>query len=506
MRRMAKEGKIHWADVIAEDLIRTGRPQVVATGISPSGPIHIGNLREVITADAIYRALRDKGADDARLIYISDTFDPLRRVYPFLPDSYSEYVGRPLSEIPDPEGCCRNYAEHFLRPFLESLSELEVEVEVYRADEMYKKGYYRDAIITALKMRDKIVSIIDAVTGKTTKSGWSPFNPICRSCGRLTTTTVTGFDPERGYVEYRCRCGDEGEVSVIGGGKLTWRVDWPARWKILGVTAEPFGKDHASSGSSYDSGTRISKEIYNYEPPYPIPFEHVLLKGKGSMSSSKGVAITIQEMLSCVPPEVLRYVIIRTRPEKHIELDPGFGLLNIIDEYERSDISSDRSKALSRTSKSPMIDVPFRHIINIVQIARFDPVKMLEIIKRSGYRIEDIDLLKQYSKYAKEWLERFAPPSVRFEVREEVPPEAHEIAQPVKEALFELSKFLMEKELDAEMVHQQVYAIAEKVGVEPKEIFEAIYLLFLGRRSGPRAGWFLVSLDRGFVIKRLTSL
>ncbi|HDM36137.1 MAG TPA: hypothetical protein ENG09_02625, partial [Candidatus Syntrophoarchaeum butanivorans] len=69
---MAKEGKIHWADVIAEDLIRTGRPQVVATGISPSGPIHIGNLREVITADAIYRALRDKGADDARLIYISD--------------------------------------------------------------------------------------------------------------------------------------------------------------------------------------------------------------------------------------------------------------------------------------------------------------------------------------------------------------------------------------------------------------------------------------------------
>jgi len=498
-----RDEKVHWADVIAADLIKTGRKQVVATGISPSGPIHIGNLREVITADAIHRALHDKGADDARLIYVADTFDPLRRVYPFLPDSYAEYVGSPISAIPDPEGCCANYAEHFLQPFLESLGELELEIEVYRADSMYASGDYDDAILKALRMRDRIASIIDEVTGKVTVPDWNPFNPICKSCGKLTTTTVTGFDPQQMRAGYRCQCGNEGEVMIRGGGKLTWRVDWPARWEILGVTAEPFGKDHASAGSSYDSGTRLSREIYDYEPPYPIPFEHVLLKGKGSMSSSKGVAITIREMLSCIPPEILKYIMIRVKPEKHIEFDPALPLLNLIDEYERLDLVSNRSKGISATEKSLVIDVPFRHIINIVQIAGFDAKKALEMIKRGGYRLDDLDLIDRYSAYAGSWLERFAPQSVKFELKEEVPPEVSEIPQNVRDGLIELADFLMQADLDAEMVHQEIYAIANRLEIKPKEIFAGIYTTFLGRKSGPRAGWFLVSLDREFVIRRL---
>ncbi|MHC1565960.1 MAG: lysine--tRNA ligase [Candidatus Syntropharchaeales archaeon] len=499
---MERGEKVHWADVIAEDLIKTGRRPVVATGISPSGPIHIGNLREVITADAIYRALHDRGADDARLIYIADTYDPLRRLYPFLPDSYEEHVGRPLSAIPDPEGCCESYAAHFLQPFLESLDELEIDIEVYRADLMYANGDYDEAIVKALRMRDRIALIIDEVTGKVTSHDWSPFNPICKSCGRLTTTIVTGFDTDRMIVSYRCRCGDENEVPVRGGGKLTWRVDWPARWAILGVTAEPFGKDHASAGSSYESGIKLSREIYDYDPPYPIPFEHVLLKGKGSMSSSKGVTITISEMLSCIPPEILKYIMIRVKPEKHIEIDPGLGLLNLIDEYERLDIGSVRSKKLSATKKSLMIDVPFRHIVNIVQIAEFDAEKTLEIIKRGGYRVDDLETVRRYVEYAKEWLERFAPQSVRFEVRQEIPREVDEIPPEVREGLVELADFLMHEGIDAEMVHQEVYAIAERIGVKPKEIFKGIYLSLLGRKSGPRAGWFLTSLDRDFVVRR----
>lgn len=503
---MERGEKVHWADVIAEELIATGRKQVVATGISPSGPIHIGNLREVITADAIYRALRDRGAEDARLIYVADTFDPLRRVYPFLPDSYAEYVGSPISTIPDPEGCCKNYAEHFLQPFLESLDELEIEIEVYRADLMYAKGDYDEAILKALRMRDRIASIIDEVTGKVTSHDWSPFNPICKRCGRLTTTTVTDFDPQQMRAGYICQCGEEGEVPIRGGGKLTWRVDWPARWEILGVTAEPFGKDHASAGSSYDSGIRLSKEIYNYEPPYPIPFEHVLLKGKGSMSSSKGVAITVSEMLSCIPPEILKYIMIRVKPEKHIELDPALPLLNLIDEYERLDPASDRSKELSATEKSLRIDVPFRHIINIVQIAGFDAEKALEVIKRGGYKLDDLDIIDRYSAYARSWLERFAPQSLRFELQEDVPPEASEIPQNVREGLNELADFLTQADLDAEMVHQEIYAIATRLGIKPKELFAGIYLALLGRRSGPRAGWFLVSLDREFVIERFRAI
>lgn len=102
---------IHWADVIAEDVLKKNGKHLVATGITPSGNIHIGNMREVVTADAVYRALVDKGAN-ADFIYIADNYDPLRKVYPFLPESYVEHVGKPISEIPCPCGNCANYAEH----------------------------------------------------------------------------------------------------------------------------------------------------------------------------------------------------------------------------------------------------------------------------------------------------------------------------------------------------------------------------------------------------------
>src|SRR5215470_10567855 len=130
----------HWADQTADAAIASGRPVVISSGISPSGEIHIGNMREVLTADAIYRAVRDRGAP-ARFNYVCDNFDPLRRVYPFLDASvYEPLIGRPLSEIPCPCGRHPSYADHFLEPFLASLRTLRVDVELERADLMYKSG------------------------------------------------------------------------------------------------------------------------------------------------------------------------------------------------------------------------------------------------------------------------------------------------------------------------------------------------------------------------------
>jgi lysyl-tRNA synthetase class I len=103
--------------------------------------------------------------------------------------------------------------------------------------------------------------------------------------------------------------------AVQAAGKLTWRVDWPARWKVLSVTVEPFGKDHATSGGSYDTGKRIVREVFGAEPPFPVTYEWISLKGQGDMSSSKGNVISIERMLKVVPPEVLRYLIVRTPPE-----------------------------------------------------------------------------------------------------------------------------------------------------------------------------------------------
>src|SRR5882672_3687536 len=80
----------HWADAVAQELLPTQTRHLLSTGITPSGDYHVGHLREVLTAEGVYRALRDHGAE-CRLNYVADTMDPLRRVYNFLdPAVYQE--------------------------------------------------------------------------------------------------------------------------------------------------------------------------------------------------------------------------------------------------------------------------------------------------------------------------------------------------------------------------------------------------------------------------------
>ncbi len=150
---------MHWADRVAQKVVELGRRPVISTGISPSGDVHIGNMREVLTGDAVFRAIRERGVT-ARFTDVADNFDPLRRVYPFLDEArYAPFVGRPLSEIPCPCDGHASYSEHFLEPFLAALDELAVEVEVERADQMYKSGRMTPCIVAALENRDRIVAI-----------------------------------------------------------------------------------------------------------------------------------------------------------------------------------------------------------------------------------------------------------------------------------------------------------------------------------------------------------
>jgi lysyl-tRNA synthetase class 1 len=489
---------IHWADVIAEQLEARG-PQTLATGITPSGPVHIGNMREVMTAHAIYRALLDRGVQ-ARLIYIADTYDRLRRLYPFLDESFKEHVGKPLSEIPCPKGCCSSYSEHFLQPFLASMKRLDIKPEVYRADQLYKEGKYVDAIKTALLKRDQIGTILKEVSGREVAADWSPFDAICQSCGRTNTTKVLGFDPVAETVDYTCSCGNTGTASMKGGGKLVWRVDWPARWPIFKVTMEPFGKDHATAGGSYDTGKRISEEVYGYPAPFPAVYEWIHLKGKGAMHSSTGLVVTIQEMLDVVPPDVLRYLIIRTKPEKHIEFDPGLPLLSLVDEYDQR-AGDSRAIELSTIGDGKPFDVPFRHMVTAVQIARKDPELLLTALSRSGYDISRKDEIIARASNVETWLERYAPPYVKFSIAKDMPPGVNNLTPEERKGLGLLSERIGNK--SAEEIHDEIYAVAAELGLDSKKFFQGVYMAFIGQRQGPKAGWFLASLDRDFVRQRL---
>ncbi len=488
---------MHWADVIASDLLKKSKRHTIATGISPSGHIHLGNLREMLTADAIRRALLDAGGE-AEIIYIADDFDPLRKRYPFLPEKYEEYVGMPLSLIPDPEGCHECYADHFLQPFLESLDILGIPVKVYRAYKMYKEGMYSESIRLALDKKDEIARIIKEVTGREVGEDWYPFMPLCDACNRINTTKVTDFDEK--HIYYKCSCGHEGKAGYEGGGKLTWRVDWAARWKILGVTCEPFGKDHAAAGGSYDTGKRLAKEIFNYDPPYPVPYEWVHLKGVGAMKSSKGIVIPVREMIEILPPEIVRYIIIRVKPERHIEFDPGLGLLDVIDEFEDKIKENDRSVQLSIVSKVEYSDVPFRHLIVVGQIANWQLDKVLEILERTGYKIDDKTVadVKRRLNYAKKWLEKYAPERLKFQIADEVKSEFTDLEL---KFLKEYAERLSE-DMKPEDIHNLVYEVSKDVGIKPSKAFQAIYKAILNKTYGPRAGYFIKSLGISWVKER----
>jgi lysyl-tRNA synthetase class 1 len=486
---------MHWADVIASELIEISSFHRIGTGISPSGHIHLGNLREMVTADVVRRALIEAGGK-AEIVYIADDMDPLRRRYPFLPEKYSEFVGMPLCKIPDPSGCHESYSEHFLQPFLESLEILGIPVQTRRASEMYREGLYEEAIKISLKNNEKIARIIREVTGRELEEDWYPFMPICESCGRINSTRVTGFDDK--WVYYSCSCGNTGKVSYKGGGKLSWRLDWVARWKILGITCEPFGKDHATAGGSYDTGKRLAREIFDYPPPFPIPYEWIHLKGVGAMKSSKGIVIPVRDLVETLPPEIVRYIIIRAKPERHIEFDPGFGLLEIIDEFEEKFKEKDRSVQLSLVHEVNYSEVPFRHLIVVGQIANWNLERVLEILERNGYKREDVRSdVERRLKYCKVWLEKYAPKNLKFElISGKV-----EISEEEKSFIERYSERLKE-DMNAEEVHKLVYEVAKEVGIDANRAFKTIYRILIGKDYGPRLGYFIKSLGVDWVKKR----
>jgi len=494
----------HWADQITDRVLLTGRPPLISTGISPSGEIHIGNMREVVTGDAIYRVLKERGVE-VRFNYVADNFDPLRKVSPFLDAQiYAPLVGRPLSEIPCPCGEHDSYADHFLQPFTRALDELHVDVEIERADQMYKSGRMTPYIARALEERDRIAEILHDLTGKQVAPDWSPFTPLCFECGKISQARVTGFSTKSETVDYRCPCGSAGTVPMAGGGKLVWRIDWAARWMMLGVTIEPFGKDHATRGGSYDTGVRIIKEVYGGEAPFPIPYEWIRLKGQGDMSSSRGNVLSISRILEVVPPEVLRYLVIRERPQKTINFSPGLPLLQLVDQFDDADAKGrdERAVELSRAGGFEPVGIPYKHLVVVIQAAGFDPGRTTEILRRTGYPSASEAAVAGRSAYARRWLDAFAPEDLKFTVRQDCPPETRELESVQRRFLGALADRL-DGDMGGEAIHKLIYELAgEFEEAKPALLFQAIYLSLLGKSRGPRAGWFLSLLGPSFCAAR----
>ena len=317
-----------WADKIAADAVGY---QVVNDSKTPSGRVHVGSLRGVVIHDVIYRALKHAGKP-VKFLYGVDDYDALDTVPKYLDqEKFSPYLGFPLCNVPSPGDDASDYAKYFIGEFFEVFEYLGIKPETYFLRDLYRSGKLNSYIDTFLKNAHLVREAYKEVSKADRPNNWYPFQVICENCGKIATTVTTDYNGSE--VFYTCKpdatdyvkgCGHSGWVSPFNGnGKLPWKVEWVAKWDVLGVTIEMAGKDHSQKGGSRDVANAISRKVLQKQPPFHSPYEFILVNGT-KMSSSKGVGSSAEEIAALLPPELLRFLMLRTQPRTVINFAPNY--------------------------------------------------------------------------------------------------------------------------------------------------------------------------------------
>ncbi len=465
-----------WVSAFADEVIaeakRRGKPIVCASGLSPSGPIHLGNLREVMTPHLVADEIRRRGHDCEHIVSWDD-YDRFRKVPAGIDASWAEHIGKPLSSVPAPPGSSYpNWAEHFKAPMIEAMAEMGVEYRPISQTVEYTSGTYREQILLAMRERHTIDAILDryrtkdrVATVATTKlkldevdaaaavvaeegsgaageddgsaaAGYFPYKPYCSVCNR-DLTTVTGYDDDTTELSYTCACGHGETVSLSehNRGKLVWKVDWPMRWAYEGVTFEPSGVDHSSPGSSFVVGSQIVREVFGAEPPIGPMYAFVGISGMAKMSSSKGGVPTPKDALAIMEAPLLRWLYARRRPNQSFKIafdqeiqrlyDEWDALARRVDEQAASPGDAAAYSRAATTAAGPLPTtphpLPYRTLASIVDITTGNAEQTLRILRDldPANPVTSLDEARPRLDLAQRWITTQVPEESRTRVREQ---------------------------------------------------------------------------------------
>lgn len=517
---------MHWADKIVGEIIasKSFTPYWVDDMKTPSGYSHVGSLRGPLIHSVIYRALKDAGKK-ATFTFVFNDFDHADEFPPEFKKELADYAGCPLRMIPSPVKGFGSLAEVLSKDLKDILVSLGFEAKFVSSWDLYHEGKFNDVVKIALDNSEKIQEIYQRVSGsEKKKQEWLPFQVICEKCGKLGTTRVYEWDGSD--VSYKCEenlvswakgCGHEGKVSPFDGkhGKLPWKVDWAAHWKVLGITIEGAGKDHASAGGSYDIAMEIVEKVFDYPKPYKLPYEFFLYGGR-KMSSSKGLGLKAHDIVKILPPEVARFLFTRQNYKEQIEFNPQgtYVIPDLFDEYDKcrkayvlsEDEKLSRAFELSQIKEIPekkdLFLARFRDVANYLQNKEKDLKNKFEEIKGAKLTDEELNILYEREKYALVWLKEFAPQEFRLEMSNDVP--KVQLNKSQKDFLKEVISLVNDIE-SPEKLQEALYEKAKEMNVDIKDAFSSIYLVFIGKKFGPRAGQFLLSYPKEEVIERLNA-
>ncbi|MEU4970638.1 lysine--tRNA ligase [Streptomyces smyrnaeus] len=469
-----------WVSRIADEVIaaaeRRGLKTVVcASGLSPSGPIHLGNLREVMVPHLVADEIRRRGVPCEHILSWDD-YDRFRKVpagVEGVDESFSEHIGRPLTAVPAPPGSpYASWAEHFKAAMEASLLELGVQYRGISQTEQYTSGAYREQILFAMRERARIDAVLDRYrtlekgakggkkqqkpadtaeieaaegsgaaaeddgSGAGAGSAYYPYKPYCTVCGR-DLTTVKAYDDETTELSYTCRCGhgETVELRTFDHGKLVWKVDWPMRWAYEGVVFEPSGVDHQSPGSSFVVGGQLVKEIFGGEQPIGPMYAFVGISGMAKMSSSKGGVPTPADALQIMEAPLLRWMYARRKPNQSFKVAFDQEIQRTYDEWDAlgrkiadgsaqpADIAAHTRASSTALGPLPLTPrpLPYRTLASVTDITGGHEEQTLRILSELDpeHPVHSLDEVRPRLDRAQRWINTQVPADQRTRVREE---------------------------------------------------------------------------------------
>jgi lysyl-tRNA synthetase class 1 len=506
---------MHWADTAAQKIIHEKGEKklyVCASGISPSGTVHFGNFRELITTDLVVKALQHAGKN-VRFIYSWDNYDRFRKVPGNITKEWEKFIGMPYCDIPDPFKCHKTYAEHFEQEFENSIKELGFNLEFLRQAERYKKCVYAEDIKKAMNDRKKIIEILDKYREEPLEKEWTPLMIYCEKCGKDSTSLVN-YDGEY-TIEYDCECGYHGSANFREKGivKLTWRVDWPMRWHYEKVDFEPGGKDHSTPGSSRTTGKEIVEQVWRMDAPIYQMYDFIILKGMGGkMSGSSGNVITVSEVMEVYEPKIVRYMFAGTRPNVEFSVSFDMDVLKVYEDFDKCErIYFDRKEAkdekeylkykriyeLSCTGKVPEklpYQPSFRHLSNILQVYDENIDEAVKHYSKELKTEEDEERFRLRAKCCLNWLKRYAPKDMKFRIQNHAP-ETHDLNEKQIAALKKVAQIIDDFDND-EKLHEEFYKICTELELSTKDFFKAAYKVLIDKERGPRLANFMLTIGK----------
>lgn len=509
---------MHWADKTAEKIIHErGNLDVYtcASGITPSGTVHIGNFREIISVDLVVRALRDRGKR-VRFIYSWDDYDVFRKVPENMPEKETlmQYLRYPITMVPDTTGCESSYARHHEADVEHALPHVGIYPEFLYQAQRYRSGLYAEGMKKALQNREKIKDCLNRYRDDTHKipaeEAYWPVAAFCCACNK-DTTEILSYDGEYG-LEYRCTsCGhhEKADLRTSKELKLGWRVDWPMRWQFEKTVFEPAGKDHHSQGGSFDTARLVSDEVYGWPAPVSFRYDFIGIKGlPGKMSSSKGKVISLPDVLQVYQPEIVRYLFAGTRPNTEFSISFDLDVIKTYEDYDKSEriawgIEKAKNDEIFAKEKriyefsqvrqgmpdSIAYQVPFRHLCNLLQTAAGDIDAVIASLP--DIQPQQLERFRTRCVCAWYWIRECAPETFRFALRTDG--KKVELSDSECAAIRKIRDELLPEmdNLDEKEFSTALYDAAHSFLLEPKELFTAIYQVLIGKEQGPRLAGFM---------------